>query len=242
MDKKNTMLLTVIAVATLLVAVVGATFAYFSVTGDQSATTNVTAKTGKIGTVAVNKGTGTYNLVLTAQDMAKNAEDSNISYYAINGTTSNGGTDTGGKWSKSPVGLEIATITLTGANQNDKVSCDISIQATLSGDMVSLLQKGDAFITLKSDNYDGFSGVESLDLKDDTSLNKFTYESSSATATFTGAGKLELNGESDSKTVKADIWIVNKYDKEQNYLAGKDLTVQLTTQVSNCSTTSTAGE
>ena len=30
MDKKNTVLLTVIAVATLLVAVVGATFAYFS--------------------------------------------------------------------------------------------------------------------------------------------------------------------------------------------------------------------
>jgi hypothetical protein len=40
MDKKNTMLLTVIAVATLLVAVVGATFAYFSVaaTGQNTAT------------------------------------------------------------------------------------------------------------------------------------------------------------------------------------------------------------
>ena len=41
MDKKNTMLLTVIAIATLLVAVVGATFAYFSVT----ATNNATATT-----------------------------------------------------------------------------------------------------------------------------------------------------------------------------------------------------
>ena len=32
MEKKNTILLTVIAVATLLVAVVGATFAYFTAT------------------------------------------------------------------------------------------------------------------------------------------------------------------------------------------------------------------
>lgn len=32
MEKKNTLLLTVIAIATLLVAVVGATFAYFATT------------------------------------------------------------------------------------------------------------------------------------------------------------------------------------------------------------------
>ena len=47
MDKKNTMLLTVIAVATLLVAVVGATFAFFSVTGQAQGETTVTANTGK---------------------------------------------------------------------------------------------------------------------------------------------------------------------------------------------------
>ncbi len=39
MDKKNTMLLTVIAVATLLVAVVGATFAYFSIVQSGSGST-----------------------------------------------------------------------------------------------------------------------------------------------------------------------------------------------------------
>ena len=49
MEKKNTILLTVIAVATLLVAVVGATFAYFTATagstGDASATGTATSAT-----------------------------------------------------------------------------------------------------------------------------------------------------------------------------------------------------
>ena len=44
-NKKNTILLTVIAVATLLVAVVGATFAYFSAQGGGSATNNIEVKT-----------------------------------------------------------------------------------------------------------------------------------------------------------------------------------------------------
>ena len=47
MEKKNTLLLTVIAVATLLVAVVGATFAYFgsfSTKVDNKAGVNVTTE------------------------------------------------------------------------------------------------------------------------------------------------------------------------------------------------------
>lgn len=45
-NKKNTVLLTVIAVATLLVAVVGATFAYFSAQGGATASAAVTVATG----------------------------------------------------------------------------------------------------------------------------------------------------------------------------------------------------
>lgn len=45
-NKKNTILLTVIAVATLLVAVVGATFAYFTAQGEQGTTATVTVSTG----------------------------------------------------------------------------------------------------------------------------------------------------------------------------------------------------
>ena len=44
-NRKNTILLTVIAVATLLVAVVGATFAYFTAQGGGHATNNIEVKT-----------------------------------------------------------------------------------------------------------------------------------------------------------------------------------------------------
>ena len=47
MEKKNTVLLTVIAIATLLVAVVGATFAYFASNASNTSTTNITATTAK---------------------------------------------------------------------------------------------------------------------------------------------------------------------------------------------------
>ena len=45
-NKKNTILLTVIAVATLLVAVVGATFAYFTAQGGEGKSANIFVKTG----------------------------------------------------------------------------------------------------------------------------------------------------------------------------------------------------
>ncbi len=48
-NRKNTILLTVIAVATLLVAVVGATFAYFSAQGGGTATNNLEVKTEAVG-------------------------------------------------------------------------------------------------------------------------------------------------------------------------------------------------
>ena len=49
MDKKNTVLLTVIAVATLLVAVVGATFAYFSANVSEVNKTETTLKAAELG-------------------------------------------------------------------------------------------------------------------------------------------------------------------------------------------------
>lgn len=47
-NKQNTALLTVIAVATLLVAVVGATFAYFTASNSNNSTSKITATSGKM--------------------------------------------------------------------------------------------------------------------------------------------------------------------------------------------------
>lgn len=101
MEKKNTILLTVIAVATLLVAVVGATFAYFtatsSVTGDGNEGSVNTAT--NIGTVAINQTDitasnntvypGTMNYVGTIVQATKSdtTEDFTLA-YTLKGTVS----------------------------------------------------------------------------------------------------------------------------------------------------------
>ena len=56
MERRNTILLTVIAIATLLVAVVGATFAYFTATTNPGGTNNqnVNTNTAKIGGINFN--------------------------------------------------------------------------------------------------------------------------------------------------------------------------------------------
>jgi len=63
MEKKNTILLTVIAVATLLVAVVGATFAYFTASTQGTGNGNVNTGTAtSIGTVRFNMNDTTQNI------------------------------------------------------------------------------------------------------------------------------------------------------------------------------------
>lgn len=71
MERKNTMLLTVIAVATLLVAVVGATFAYYAVTNENNnSTTNVTTTTEKPGVVTLTTEQANLYLKLSNEQMA----------------------------------------------------------------------------------------------------------------------------------------------------------------------------
>ena len=83
MEKKNTMLLTVIAVATLLVAVVGATFAYFSITATGTGETSATISAQKIGTATIStvEDNKTLTLSLTADDMA--FSNANTKYFLV---------------------------------------------------------------------------------------------------------------------------------------------------------------
>ena len=86
MDKKNTMLLSVIAVATLLVAVVGATFAYFTATSNTNGTTaGVTATTGTLSTVNLNGSAKTLKIDTVVGDFAYTDTDREP-YYATTTT------------------------------------------------------------------------------------------------------------------------------------------------------------
>lgn len=108
MEKKNTVLLTVIAVATLLVAVVGATFAYFTATSSVDGAGNTTdVKTrAEVGGVELKLASNTATtdgdinypggyVVNGATVTAKstNATDNYKVNYALNGTITNN-TDT----------------------------------------------------------------------------------------------------------------------------------------------------
>lgn len=117
--KGNTVLLTVIAIATLLVAIVGATFAYFtaSVQGNETAS-SVVVTTASLGTITYQNGTelvlenaypGAYSNEITftvaSEDntivlpyeikwvnISNNFVDKTDLVYTLNGTASNGGT------------------------------------------------------------------------------------------------------------------------------------------------------
>ncbi len=69
MESKNTMLLTVIAIATLLVAVVGATFAYFTSTQIDSGRSVLTVQTHSVDQITAN-GTNV-TLTVNQEDMLK---------------------------------------------------------------------------------------------------------------------------------------------------------------------------
>ena len=83
MEKKNTVLLTVIAISTLLVAVVGATFAYFSanITGNNGKVT-VTAQTAEKRDLFKSTGSPTISLSITADKMQNN---STVGSYTVTG-------------------------------------------------------------------------------------------------------------------------------------------------------------
>ena len=88
MEKKNTLLLTVIAVATLLVAVVGATFAYF---GSFTANANANAAINAIITAVTSGGLtfqtfkdGSYTFIVSSED-GTNAYPLTISKDGLSG-------------------------------------------------------------------------------------------------------------------------------------------------------------
>ena len=91
MEKKNTLLLTVIAVATLLVAVVGATFAYFgSFSVNNQSRANVNVKTDEaIGSSLISTGAD-ISIHVTGQQMTYDSTKTETDKVDVSGATDNG--------------------------------------------------------------------------------------------------------------------------------------------------------
>lgn len=213
MDKKNTMLLTVIAVATLLVAVVGATFAYFSV----SATTNsssaaVTTKAQAVGTVAVANTNALY-LNLTADQMAETLAGSKYYAQATNIASS------------TEVAAPVAVATFTAEDVADTdVTYTCTFNYTISNETDA---DANAVAVLTND------GVVTLT----TSSDKLTLTSTSYKlgGSQSGTGELIITDNSTA-TISAVAYLENT-DEPQDGLAGKSVTTTFAISDFACDTT-----
>ena len=243
-EKKNTMLLTVIAVATLLVAVVGATFAYFSlsVTNNSSATT-ASVSTGKVGKVTIASTQNTaLTLTVTGADMADPGE-TDVKYYAVNntdkGTLSNA---TGGIWKKDDAESTVYTIATGTAEDiadNDTYTCKYKIQVAPTGfNGVTFADDGDGakklaaaddvVLEVKGPGIAG--GSKKINF---TELNSGSVDDIEGTFTFT---KNAL-----SSDISAQLYLLNDAERTQNEFAGKELSVSLTIVATDPCTITSAG-
>ncbi len=232
MEKKNTLLLTVIAVATLLVAVVGATFAYFSLTtSTEDATITGTVTAVDAGTATIINGEQYLTLSLTAEDMAKQGEDT--PYYAVAGQT-----DTLGEHGTS-VPIDISKANYSGGASGTTYKCPVRVTVTADGDMITknTLKEGWVSLDLYGEavsnhgvgvvgaTWDGDGSKLTVDLQKALMAGSDTMVGKSVIL----GGDIMLPGPSvDGKAIlKASLYLTNKDSEDQSAIANQNLSVQV---------------
>lgn len=212
MDKKNTMLLTVIAVATLLVAVVGATFAYFSVSATStSATATVTTKAESVGSIALNSKNAPLYLNLSADQMSK--ANATKTYHATTSATGYAATTAPGATAVA----EIVATAVADANVTYKCTFNYSVKTTGEEAALAVLAD-DSTLTL--------SASEGVTLNE-TSFNL-------GTASATGTGEVTI-ADGATATISAAAQFTNT-NAEQNGLAGASIVTTVTFDTFACDT------
>ena len=216
------MLLTVIAVATLLVAVVGATFAYFSLTATGESKTTGTITTPKIGTATITGENNTLTLNLTAEDMVKGVGDK--IYYASASGDSNKTTGNA---------INIAKVDLKGAQENAEYSCKTTVTVSVSGTMKDSLQAGWATLKLTGSGATE-PDASNIDIKDIVTSGG-TYTGTAVVKATTAGQSPDTDGYSGTANIlSAVLSFTNKVDAPQNDVAGKTLTVTINVTGGEC--------
>lgn len=202
METKKILVPTIIAIATLVVMTVGATYAFFTVgQTDAFGTSTATATTGEIGGVALSKvDDADLTLNVTATQMLK--QDTDQTYYATG--------------SASP--KTIGTIAVTGAGT---YTCEYSItvtQETSTGNTNNLYEKfqamdvenksaGQVYFTINEKTFD----FDTANLFDGTN-NVYT-------------AKLEGLTEGNNVSITSNLVIVNSSAKDQTVLNNSGITL-----------------
>lgn len=208
METKKILAPTILAIVTLVLITVGATYAYFVVNTDtkQFETRTAEASTPSLGSVALASGTN-LSMTLTTADMMQGSSD--ITYYASStGKTTTATTET------------IGTATVTGAGTFD---CNYTLTVTDNDNsLYDAFQSwngkttGQIVLTVNGTDYD---------------FNEANLFSNTISGSFTGL-KEGTNG-----TITASLKIVNKKDVNQNDLANKSITLSFAVSDFKCTAT-----
>ena len=224
MDKKNTMLLTVIAVATLLVAVVGATFAFFTATNEAKGTTTVSATTEKVGAVTVNNPTTAMHIKLNAKEMSVDTKGAN--YYAT--LTKEGAADYAATWEYQP----ISQVSVADSESTTTYNCYYKLNVTA----VEVLEAGDAGVkfqlstptnvanlAIKTGATDG-QGGEAIDVSKEYDLAT----AQDYTVTF------DVTGNMTDVTLIEAAYVLHNLDADQSHFEGEDFNFTATNSGMKC--------
>ena len=194
--KNNTAMLTVIAIATLLVAVIGATFAYFTATEDYAnASVKVTATTAAPD---IFQATGSANIGVTvnASDM-QNPGDNAYSKFVSSPNSNNTLTISlaAGSGTATCRYNLVYTPAAADANANPKIDAYERSEFSTNGPYNEYtIQGGDGTQSIAEQN---LVGTGSLTLNGNTKLSISTSSSTTQTWTFT-AKFYNLNGDQNS--------------------------------------------
>ncbi len=220
MDKKNTMLLTVIAVATLLVAVVGATFAYFTAVNVDNASTTAATTVEDVGLVSLSSGQALH-LDVTAEDFSKAAAGENgVTYYAQ---------PAAGR-AESASNDEVLAITVEGGSDTAVYECSFDLAVTTTGtatgttEFPAVVEK-DLVLTLGG-SFNDLNGSYDMATTANRTLSKKVH--------------VYLTGADATKNITAEVALTNS-TATQNSLKGANITTTFAATNLVCDTVATAG-
>jgi len=206
-NSKKIIVPTIVAIVTLVMLTVGATYAYFTVSATNSfGTKTITATTPEIGSVALSTGSN-LSMTLTAAQMMKQSSD--VTYYA----SASGATTTA-------TTANIGTATVTGAGT---FTCNYTLSVTDNDNSLY-----DAFQSMT-----GKSAGQIVLTVNGTAYDFNTASLFPKTITGTMSGLTS----SASQNITAQLKFVNKASVDQSSLAGKTITLTFTVSDFSCTAT-----
>lgn len=191
-------------IITLIIIVMGTTFAYFAVTVTKDNTkVNINGNIDNVGSVALNKGDD-LNLYITIDKMSDKGKD--VAYYAtINGIPEETKTE-----------MPIASIIVNGENT---MKCRYTILGLISG---------------TNNMYEAFRNMPSATTGQLVlTINEKEYDFYNTEFPLRITNEMELIGNSKNE-ILASFKVVNKSKLDQTILAGTDLLISFTFEEFNC--------